>query len=394
MKTLRIFQLLGVAACSGTLFIQPVCAEPELDLQQSRTAMTDDSPFLQGWRFEMGPLFRCNMRVGFGGSSYIQNPVFPAGVGPVNAYADRIYSDGYVKRDAGTGNPASLDPSATWNWGYNNASQYNSAAKTLSFHGYGNDGWTADNNGIVSGRTATDSAGFEMAVAGRMAACSWFKLDFAAGVEAVWGVQNSWSSPIYNASLSRVDVTDIYSTSGISVPAAGYQGTYNGPLGTASSAPVISNLPSIRQVNVVSVGSATDAYTIKTRADVFELWVGPRLEVQPACRVSLYLNPKVGGAFVNVRADRTEDLVGTISSGVLGTLQSWQDSAREKSWMFMAGVTAGVAVKVYENVCVDLHGGYEWAGSHADFQVGPSSVSLNPSGYTAGFSVQIPIEDY
>jgi len=397
MKNFPLLAFLGAGACFGAVLLQSARAESDFDFQSTREVVAEETIQTQNWRFEMGPLFRTNMRVGFGGSSYSQAlvrsgpPSLPQGIGSATGYADRTYSDGYVKSDAGTGNPSSVGgPNATWFWGYNNASQYNAAAQTLSFHSSGAYGLIANDSGLGSSQTDNDSAGFEMEVAGTLASNCWLKLDFTVGAEAVWGNQNSWTTSDFNGTSSRIDVTDVYTTSGIAtVPAAGYRGTSAGPLGNTSStgSPLISDLPSSRQVNIVNLGAATNTIDLKTRADVFELWLGPRLLVQPTGAVSCYVNPKVGGAFVNVRADRTENLFATSS-----TLQTWDDSAREKKCTFMSGVSGGVNLKVYGTAYIDLHGGYEWSGSNVNFQVGPNSVSFNPSGWTVGISVGMPID--
>ena len=64
-----------------------------------------------------------------GGSSLGSDPV----VGPVDNFADRTYDDGYVKIDPGTTFPTTFLPGLTWFWGYDNASQYDPAAHTLTF---------------------------------------------------------------------------------------------------------------------------------------------------------------------------------------------------------------------------------------------------------------------
>ena len=48
-------------------------------------------------------------------------------------YGDRYFEDGYVCMDPGSGNVNSPLPDSTWNWGYQNAAQYDAEAHTLSF---------------------------------------------------------------------------------------------------------------------------------------------------------------------------------------------------------------------------------------------------------------------
>src|ERR1035437_8149694 len=64
-------------------------------------------------RFFFGPRFGMNFKADF------QNNVNP---GPEAGAANHTYNDGYVLVDS-SGNAGGL----TWNWGYQNASQYNPA---------------------------------------------------------------------------------------------------------------------------------------------------------------------------------------------------------------------------------------------------------------------------
>src|SRR6056297_1015630 len=82
----------------------------------------------EGAWISAGPVWRSGMDVDTSGGGAAGS------AGSASDYADRTYDDGYVKQDPGTGNPVSIDPNTTWNWGYDNASQYDAGANALSFH--------------------------------------------------------------------------------------------------------------------------------------------------------------------------------------------------------------------------------------------------------------------
>src|SRR5215468_8747154 len=103
-----------------------------------------DEPSSQRFWFGVGPAVRGGMRIRVEGSSYVQalglhdptanGPLtFPSGIGATNGYADRLYDNGYVKLDRGTGDPSAPNPSGTWNWGFSDPGQYNANAQILKF---------------------------------------------------------------------------------------------------------------------------------------------------------------------------------------------------------------------------------------------------------------------
>ena len=75
-----------------------------------------------------GPVYRGGLKLELkaNGSLWEEPKAGKADYGKVDdslGYGDRTFEDGYVKMDAGTGNPESIDPSVTWNWGYDSGSQ-------------------------------------------------------------------------------------------------------------------------------------------------------------------------------------------------------------------------------------------------------------------------------
>lgn len=397
MQDRRILSIVAVASLLEIAVFQPAhAADSDSDSKSTKEVIVTQTASAENWWTEIGPVVRGNMRMGVKGSSYSRQsatgslPALPAGVGSESAYADRTYSDGFVKRDSGTGSSQSLDPKATWNWGYNSASQYNAAAQTLAFHATGAPGTVPSNDTWGNGKDAT-SVGFELAAGRTLIENDRFKLDFAGGFEAAWGVDNNLTTSNFSATSSRLDVTDTYKIGGITVPAAGYRGNYAGPFATGVfvASPVIPEIPGARQVNTVALGSVANAIKFDTSTDHYQLWFGPRVSVKALHWLSFYVNPRVGAALSVVEADRTEKLIATSVGGIKSTIQSWHDSASNSDWAFIGGVTGGATIQLTPRVFADLNAGYEWSSSKNNLNVGPNTLSLNPSGYTAGASIGV-----
>ena len=123
------------------------------------------------WWFDAGPVYRGGMRMNITGQSYAQQlglhavpapMVAPPSAGQSGVLGDRVYDDGYVKLDSGTLNPNSVGGAGnTWNWGYNQASQYNAQAGTLTFHKQGDVGYQTS-AGSSSTAKDLDGAGIQL----------------------------------------------------------------------------------------------------------------------------------------------------------------------------------------------------------------------------------------
>ena len=246
-------------------------------------------------------------------------------------------------------------------------------------------------NADVDRKDHANSVGFELAAGRTLIENDRLKLDLAGGFEAAWGVENHLTTSTFGATLSRLDITDTYKIGGIAVPAPGYRGTFAGPFATSvfTPSPVIPNIPDARQVNTVALGSVANDIRFNTSTDSYELWFGPRLSVKIVQWLSVYVNPRVGAAFSVVEADRAESLIGTSVAGVKNTIHTWHDSTTNREWSLMGGATGGANIQLTRRVFADLHAGYEWTSSNNGLTVGPNTLTLNPSGYTAGASIGV-----
>jgi hypothetical protein len=155
-----------------------------------------------------------------------------------NNPANGIYDDGYVKPDQ------SGDPSYTSNWGYDNASQYNSVSQILTMHGassYSASGSSKDDGGPFPG--------LDMAYGDNL----WYWKHARVGWELGFGLL-----PITikdNSSLSATVNQTAYnfSTTGVNFfPDAGYQGGPSGEGPLIPSSPTSTTIPNPPPSGIVS----------------------------------------------------------------------------------------------------------------------------------------------
>ena len=341
-----------------------------------------------------GPVYRGSMATDASGSSHVQNQgVYaegalrsPSGVGSTGSYADRTYGDGYVRRDQGTGNPSSIDLSVTWYWGYDNSSQYDSGADTLTFHSSGSQGYQEVLNTSLSADDTMAGYGAEI-VGGMPLKRGSLNIDLCLGLQGIFGAEATLGGTTYEEGVGRLDITDTYDVSGISIPSAGHRGTYDGPFDTPPviPSPTIPNRPASRSSTLRDTQwSARNHINMEVDTDLYELWLGPRLALQANERLALHVTPKVSATYVDASVDRTETFVATYADGSSATLNSWSDSGSESKFVFGAGVAAGADLEFENGMFAGLWGGYEWVSEDVDVQVGPNTVSVDASGYTAG----------
>jgi hypothetical protein len=310
----------------------------------------------------------------------------PAGVGSAGSFADRTYDDGYVRRDPGTGIPSSIDPDVTWYWGYDNGGQYNAGAETLTFHRTGTEGYQKTLDAALDADDTMAGYGAEL-VAGLPLKDGTFSLALCLGLQGIFAADAALDGSTHEEGVGRLDVQDTYDVSGVSIPSAGFRGTYDGPFGTPPviPSPVIPNRPTSRSSSLTDMKwSARNAISMDAKTDLLELWLGPRLALQASDRIAVNVTPKVSVNYVDVSVDRSESFVATDGAGRSATLDSWTDSGSETEFIFGAGATAGVDVEITDHLFAGIWGGYEWVSDEVDVTVGPNTVSVDASGYTAG----------
>lgn len=354
----------------------------------------------QDFWIEAGPAVRGAMKVKVSGGSYVQGmglhaapaPLTePASVGPLGAYADREYDDGYVRLDEGTLNPDAVGgPGNTWNWAYDSAGQFNPSANTLSYNRQGDVGYTTLRDVPVSGSDDMTGVGVQITAGWKVLEQDEWRLDLAIGFQGIWGASSKISRSSYMERTSRFHVTDTYNVADTVDEETGFPGPRTVPDGYAGQfnvpGPVITNVPATRTSARTDLSTAENRVDFDVETDFLEVTFSPRLTFAATPSLSLHLAPKLGASFIQVSADRTEVFTET-TSGVTTTLGSWSDHESDSVVRFAAGITAGADVQLGKGYYAGVFGGYEWAVDDVRLSIGPNEVSVNGSGYVAGLVI-------
>ena len=120
---------------------------------------------------------------------------------------------------------------------------------------------------------------------------------------------------------------------------------------------------------------------------LYEIWIGPRIDLAVGSRVRFHVTPCVSLNFVDAHVDRTETFTLTYSDGQTAQLNRWDTSERETQWVPGAGVAAGVDVEIGRGWFAGAQGGYDWLADDLDVSVGANTVSVDASGYSIGGAV-------
>ncbi len=353
------------------------------------------------WWIEAGPVYRGGMRMKITGQSYAQQlglhaapaPLaLPPSVGQANVLGDRVYDDGYVKLDSGTLNPNSVGGAGnTWNWGYNQASQYNAQAGTLTFHKQGDIGYQTS-AGSSSTQKDLDGAGFQLSGGFKIYESGRWSVGLGLGLQGLWGVESKMSVRVFSDAAGRYAVEDKRNVADATDRDLGfpgpveYKGTYDGPAGSTSTwpggFPVIGNLPDGRTTSMENLSTSINTVNYRVKTDFYELTLNPRIGYQASESVLLHLTPKLGVAFLDVSAKRAETFVDSAQ----GSRGNWSDSSSSAKWRLTTGLSIGADVDLGSGYYAGLNGGYEWTVADVSFNLGPNNVSFSGSGYVFGLT--------
>ena len=363
MKTLR--------GQTVSVFGIVVCSQMALSAQEARD-----------WWFAGGPVLRGGMDVKITGSSYAQimalNTDAGIGIGDTKSYADRIYDNGYVKRDSSGG--AGFDPNTTWNWGYNNSSQY-VPGSSLSFVKAGIPRYSNLDNGGSVGENNMQGGGFQIMAGLPMAESgSW-------SVDLVIGFQGIWSDHTYAENAGYVNITDTYNVSAIpagSFPAPGHQGTFGGPFDSSASPPysVIPNQPVSRAQTPAppAMAGAQSRMSFDVNQGFYQINLGPQVGWKIGRQLKLNLRPTISMDVMDVSVDRSE----TFMLGNGFGLRTWKDSAEKCEVHLGLGINGGFDWQLGKGWFIGVTGGYDWVVNKLNVQVGPNNVAVDASGWQVG----------
>ena len=329
------------------------------------------------------------MKVQFSGSTYAQtlglNTDTGVGIGAANAYANRAYDNGYVGLAPSTGNPSAIDPNTTWNWGYNNAGQYNAGAGSLSFQKQGVPRYSALADGGSGGKDEMLGTGLQLLLSAPLKQSGKWSVDLVFGFQGIWGAEAK-----YSENAGYFNVTDTYDVSGIpaaSFPAAGHHGTYGGPFDPAATPPytIIPNLPGSRAAvpGAPALATAQSSVAFDVNQSLYQLSVGPQIGLAVSKRLTLNARPTISVNIIDVDVERSETFMFGDGSGA----HTWKDSAGDREVYLGLGITVGANYDLGKGWFTGVFGGYEWVMEKVNISVGPNTVTADASGWTAGFTV-------
>ena len=217
------------------------------------------------------------------------------------------YDNGYVLTDI-SGNAGNM----TWYWGYDNSSQVNSVANTVSFNRDTTVGLPGTSNTSDSPRVGAElTYNYELGVKedwhhlryGLEAAVNFMPIEFNTG-------------GLYNAMISQV--TDTYSyTPGTTPPSAPYNGSYAGP-------GFVINVPATSVTTLVP--GATFLAQQHFEANLWGVRLGPYIECPLTEKLSLHLTGGLAVGLIDGQANWKETLTQPGGGGSIATTGSGRDT--------------------------------------------------------------------
>ena len=369
-----------------------------------RAFAQEEDPSSSFW-FSAGPVVRGGMKVHVEGGSYVQmlglhdpnasGPLsFPSGIGPTNAFADRTYDNGYVRLDSGTGNPASPNPTGTWNWGFSDPNQYNSSAATLSFQKQGTLGYNSTVKAPGEG-DALLGPGIQIEAGMKLMRSENLSIDLCLGFQGIWNAGEKFTTSTYSESVQQITVTDVYDVSGIpagSFPVAGFHGTFLGPFDSPPvvPSPQIPEIPGQRFVSASAPGSTSyNQINFDLNQNLYQFSLGPQITFLEDRGVRLYVRPTVSANILQASAQRTETFIQTSGAGGSTVLAQWSDHGSHQGLSMGLGAVGGFDVDLGKGFFVGAFGGYDWVASEVNVSVGPNVLSVDATGWVAGGTLGI-----
>lgn len=315
----------------------------------------DDAMLRRRNRFSLKATFNFNIRTEFTSATPNNSGSFPR-VGPEN----RTYDDGFVKVDI-SGNAGGT----TWNWGYNNGSQFtpadaalappNTGASSLAFHSVSS---LAD--GQTRGSRDRMTPGLELAyeeVLGRFHFTEKRRANI--GMLVTFGYlrlgQNDSGSLAGLVGLT----TDKYLTGAVLPPLAPYSGSFAAP------GPLLPDAPAERALTTVA---ATGTVNNRLDGSLYGFSLGPFIEFPLHDKVSLTLGGGLGVVYASTTYSFTETVV---VPGVVTATRSGRVSADD--WLFTAVAKANLYVALSEAWSWELGLAYQYAGNSRSSVQGKSS---------------------
>jgi len=316
-----------------------------------------------------------------------------------SALTPRDFDDGYVHPDIWTGDSGvpSDRQGMTWNWGAQNASQYDyngGVHPTLSYHlNRGESVGPAYN--INNGGSDDDFDAYGLEVKAKRLLHTWLKddvdeanvhdsgvaLEMSLVVGLAWfpsitqNHRRSMGRNLYGVSETYTYL-DYYGTeAGGSWPAltVPYSGTA-GSVGGSEAGPLIPGSPESAIQNSVYLGSIRNTVDIESKIWRLRGEAGLEFAKPITERLNVYVAPQFVLEFVDMNVDRRES-----SSG--GGANSSSSQSKHKMAVYPGLLlTAGADYSVSENWYAGASVGYEWLFEDPYVRVGPDKVTYDLNG--------------
>jgi hypothetical protein len=332
------------------------------------------------WEWQVGPACRFDARVSprWNAASvvnrvsdqFLHTVSAPPNVGTLTGYADRDYTDGFVHTDPGTADPDTDTAGKTWNWGYDNASQY--SGSSVQFHS------AAGSDHLIAAQAASDELGgkdsdmpgLDFLIGRRLWARKGMALGFSAG--ASWFPEHSSSFSV-NRTVARDTLTsfryvDTYGAPYTPFPGDPYVGTIGGP------GYLLGNIPDSRITEILSQNT-TDWVAdskLKVEMQMAELRLGPTLWLMPTERLTLRLSPHLRVAYVETEAESHTQ----ISPTTLGPI-TYDDRTHSRNWLLGGGAEAEARLALNRGWFVGFSTAYDWWDDNVNISADPFNASVD-----------------
>lgn len=288
---------------------------------------------------------------------------------PLGGYVDRDYEDGYVHLDEGTVDPETDTFGITWNWGYQNAGQYDGS--TVSFHGGG--GGSSDSYSSVAAAPTSFSEdlgtldGWEIGGLWHAFPVLEGTLGLSASARFFSGEEARFAgaAKMGREEHSSYTVFDVYDAHWPDFPSAPYAGDVEGPGYLLDQIPLARN----RKKGPSSRKDWSVRSSAKAEFEAWDLRVGPTLE----WRLCSWAEVAVSAAFSLARASLDLDATSTVYAGSRAA-SVHPASASEDKWLPGAALAASVGIDLPWGFFVDATVARDWYDGDVRATAGPFDV--------------------
>lgn len=318
-----------------------------------------DSPHFQiGGGLMWRNIGKTNVNPRFTGGAAFFTP--PAGVGTLATAADRTYDNGFVNIGAAT--PFS---GLTTNFGYpTNPPQVGS---DLIFSRAGGAAIALPTGGSDSEDAAiAPYLEFNYIIPVHEDVEIGLNLNFA-----FTGLEGSFAS---NVALSSVTTVDTYALNGVVVP----NGSYSGPFGGA--APLIPNIPTSRQQNLVQTG--TDQYRFQQDTNLYSLALGSDILWTPSGKFTFGIGAGLVLNIADWNAQSSNPAVNPATAAIFQNTVSNDDS----DFLFGLYLEANASYSIDESWSIESFMRYDWT-ENLEASAGDTTFTVDLSGLSIGTGV-------